>query len=213
MEVPSLLRSAEHKALGTITLSGTVLDIGGDAKSAYRSLFGGEHSFTTVNLDTKTTPDIFHDLEEPLPIGDSTYDHVLLINVLEHIYNYRQLLSESVRVLRPHGTVSIVVPFLYPIHPSPNDFWRYSKETLVRECSAVGLSVTQVTALGGGVFSVRYLLLERLLPFPCRFVGFYTLRPLAQVLDIVFTKIARALGKKYNPEEYALGFLVHATKQ
>lgn len=212
MAIPTLLRLAEHQALDGLILDGSILDLGGDTRSDYRALIKGAHTFTTVNLDDKTKPDISHDLEQPLPVADASYDHVLLINVLEHIFNYRQLLAEAVRVVKPGGTVVIVVPFLFPIHPSPNDYWRFTAETLRKECALVGLTVEKLTPLGSGVFAARYLLLDRLMPALLRACTFWFDRHVITARDALFTRLARALGKKYDPSDYALGYAVVARK-
>ena len=212
MRIDTLLRKAEHKALRTITISGSVLDLGGDARSDYRLLFQGEPSYTTLNLDLKAQPDILHDLEKPLPVQDSSYDHVLLINVLEHVFEYRQLIREAVRAVRRNGKVLIVVPFLFPEHPSPQDYWRFSKEALKRECELAGLKSEPVQSLGSGVFAARYVLLDRLLPTPLRMLGSIFVGPVVLILDALWTKLARALKKKYAPSDYALGYVVVAEK-
>lgn len=213
MEIPSLLRLAEHEALKGITLTGSVLDLGGDARGAYRSCVKGTHAWTTLNMDEKTKPDIFHDLEKPLPISDASYDNAMLMNVLEHIFEYRQLLSETARVVKQNGTVVIVVPFLFPVHPSPEDFHRFTEDTLRKECERAGLSVSHMTALGSGVFAARYVMLDRLLPAPLRLISFYTCRYITRAADLLFTALARALGKSYNPAHYALGYCVVAQKR
>jgi SAM-dependent methyltransferase len=207
MEIPTLLRQAEHEALKGISLSGSILDLGGGGNADYRSLIGGEHTFTTVDLGQKA--DIQHDLEELLPLADASYDHALLINVLEHIYDFRQLLAEAVRVTKPGGTLVIVVPFLFPVHPSPNDYWRFSGQTLEREMERVGLTIERLTPLGTGVFSARSVMLDRLMPGPVRALGLLV-RPLIIGTDRLFTALAHALGKKYDPADYALGYALIA---
>lgn len=210
--IPSLLRLAEHASLAKISLAGTVLDLGGDTRSQYRRLLKGEHLITVVNLDEKTAPDIEHDLEKPLPFEDASYDHVLLINVLEHVFNYRQLLSEATRVVKPGGSVIVVVPFLFPIHPSPHDYWRFTDETLRKECALAGLTIEQIESLGTGVFAARYVALDRLLPSALRLFNYYTARYFARGLDALFTIFAHLLRKKYRHAEYALGYVVTAKK-
>ena len=209
---PSLLRIAEHAALSEVTLTGSVLDIGGDKNSAYQSIFKGTYSLTTMNLDPKTSPDIVGDLEESLPLANALYDAVLLINVLEHIFNYRELLDESVRVLKPQGTLVIIVPFLFPVHPSPHDYHRFTAETLRKECEMRGLEDIVITPLGSGVFSARYLLLDRLLPSPLRLFAYFTVRYVAACLDALFILLTGVLGKRYDPAHYALGYCVTALK-
>tara|TARA_R110000824_G_scaffold401771_1_gene615930 strand:+ start:584420 stop:585067 length:648 start_codon:yes stop_codon:yes gene_type:complete len=208
--LPSLLRIAEHDALAKVKLFGTVLDIGGDARGEYLKWIQGEFSTTTVNLDPGAVPDIVHDLETPLPVESAAFDHALLINVLEHIFEYRQLISEAVRAVRPGGSIVIVVPFLFPLHLDPHDYWRFSTEALRKECERLGLKNIQIAALGSGVFAARYVMLDRILPPPLRRLSHYSVRYLVPVLDSVFTKLARVLGKKYLPSDYALGYCLLA---
>ncbi|HEY0010301.1 MAG TPA: methyltransferase domain-containing protein [Candidatus Paceibacterota bacterium] len=211
--IPTLLRLAEHEALSKVRLTGDVVDLGGDARSGYRTYLTGEYRTTVVNLDHKARPDVVHDLEEPLPFPDGAFDHALLINVLEHVYGYRQLLGETARILKPGGSACIVVPFLFPVHPSPQDYWRFTKEALMRECAAAGFTVDRLTPLGKGLFAARYVMLDRLLPGPLRAITHYSLRYVSGLLDACFTALAHRLGKRYDPADYALGYFVHATRR
>lgn len=212
MVIPTLLRLAEHRALKELRLSGNVLDLGGDTRSEYRSLLGKNVAYTTVNINSAARPDILHDLETPLPLEDGTYDHVLLINVLEHIYSRYQLLQEATRVLKRGGSIVIVVPFYFPYHASPSDFWRLTHESLSTEAQQLGLKVVQCRPLGDGVFTARYVALDRLLPASVRSVRFYSVRYLAVFLDWALNSMARNLGKQYKPEDYALGYMVEARR-
>lgn len=206
----TILREAEHRALAQISLSGKVLDLGGDTRSSYRKLFQGSFTLAIVNIDPQTHPDVVADLEKPLPISDASYDGVLLINVLEHIFEYRTLLAECRRVLRPGGKLVIVVPYLFPYHPSPDDYYRYSASTLKKLLT--DFSHVSVTPLGTGVTSARWVLFERLLPGKLQRAVGVVVHPLVRGLDISFTALARALKKRYDPSEYALGFVVTAEK-
>ncbi|OGC88924.1 hypothetical protein A2419_01005 [Candidatus Adlerbacteria bacterium RIFOXYC1_FULL_48_26] len=209
--IPSLLRLEEHRAMSNIELSGSVLDLGGDKRSNYKDFFKGEFSVTTLNLDEKTHPDITHDLEFPLPVENASFDGVLLINVLEHVFEYRQLIEGAAGAMRPGGTMVIVVPFLFPVHPSPRDFHRFTSDALTQELERVGLKVLSIEALGGGVFSAGYVLLDRLLPKPLRLCNFYTFRYVVYALDNLASQAAKITGKKYRSEDYALGFCVKAS--
>lgn len=207
----TILRKAEYRALSGITLDGSVVDLGGDARSEYHKLLKGDFSITTANLGGDAKPDVVLDLEKPLPFGEGSYNAALLINVLEHIFEYRQLIEESARILKPGGKIVIVVPFMFPYHPSPKDFHRYSGEALEKALSLAGFMDISVTPLGSGVFSVRWVLLERLLPGFLRPLSFI-LSPLARLCDYLFTHFAKLIGKKYQPSDYPLGYCVTAVK-
>jgi SAM-dependent methyltransferase len=93
--------------------------------------------------------DVFADLRLPLPLRDSTFDTVLLFDVLEHVPNPQNLTAEAARILRPGGILLIGVPFLYPIHEEPNDFNRYTGYQLRRLAAISGLTILEMEEVGG----------------------------------------------------------------
>ena len=50
------------------------------------------------------------DCEERLPWEDGTFDRVLAIHLLEHLYDLPAALDEVDRLLRPDGVFSVVIP-------------------------------------------------------------------------------------------------------
>jgi len=50
------------------------------------------------------------DCEQRLPWDDDSFDRVLAIHVLEHLYNLPAALEEVARVLRPGGVFCVVIP-------------------------------------------------------------------------------------------------------
>ena len=53
---------------------------------------------------------VIADCEQRLPWDDDSFDRVLAIHVLEHLYNLPAALEEIARVLRPGGIFSVVIP-------------------------------------------------------------------------------------------------------
>lgn len=208
----SPLRVEEHRVLAKCTLEGRVLDLGGSKYSKYQKLFNGTHEITTLNIDERTNPDIVHDLELNLPIENNTYNAVLMVNVLEHIYAYRQLVEESFRVLQKEGRVICVVPFLFPEHPSPSDFHRFTKEALQKLFEEVGYREVEIEALGSGVFLTSLAFFDRLLPFPLRLLSSTIGVACSRGADWIFSTIAHYTGRGYDPSTYALGFMLRAKK-
>ena len=73
----------------------------------------------------RAVADYFYD-GNIFPFEDSMFDSVLCNQVLEHIFNPDQFLSEIYRVLKPNGTLLLTVPFVWDEHEQPNDYARYS---------------------------------------------------------------------------------------
>lgn len=208
----TLLRRAEYKALSTLTFNGEAVDLGGSKDAPYLACIKGDFKVLTVNIDPKTKPDLFHDLEKPVPLESSRFNHAILMNVVEHIFRYRELLRETFRLLKPGGSVVVVIPFLFPVHPSPRDFRRLTDDALRSELEEVGFTNIKVVPLGTGVFASSFLAFDRLLPKPIRYIT-YVLGYGAHFCDYVFAVLGRAVGKKYRQADYALGYFVRAYKK
>lgn len=73
---------------------------------------GGERPQFRPNMDIRPGPavDIVHDLNEPFPQPDNTYDGVFSMYLIEHISwrKVRQFISETCRVIKPGGGVIII---------------------------------------------------------------------------------------------------------
>jgi SAM-dependent methyltransferase len=93
--------------------------------------------------------DVIHDLNNPLPFEDASFDTILFSDVLEHMQNPAACMAEIARVLRPSGALIMNVPFLYWIHEQPHDYFRYTEFTLKRLVSESGFSLVELQALGG----------------------------------------------------------------
>ncbi|MGH7175322.1 MAG: methyltransferase domain-containing protein [Minisyncoccia bacterium] len=152
----SFLRREEYKALAELSIDGSILDVGGSRKSGYHELIGGVHTITTGNIDESYGIDVVFDAEKPWPFKEASFDGVLLMNILEHLYQYEVALDETARVLKPGGIVAGVVPFVFNVHGSPNDYFRYTRATLERLFAERGFSRVEVRELGTGAFSVAY---------------------------------------------------------
>jgi SAM-dependent methyltransferase len=65
---------------------------------------------------------------ENLDLDDETFDVVLCTQVLEHVRRPHQALLEMARVLRPGGVLLMSTHGVYPFHPDPNDYWRWTQQ-------------------------------------------------------------------------------------
>ena len=69
---------------------------------------GALEAAAMLGIDT-----VWADVEEPLPLGDASFDVVVAAELLEHLRRPERLMQEILRVLRPGGTVAGSLPNAY----------------------------------------------------------------------------------------------------
>lgn len=153
----SIIRTQEYEELAKVTLSGTILDIGGSRKSGYHQLVKGEHVWTVVNYgDQHPGQDLNFNAEEKFPLEKESYDHALTMNVIEHIFDTHNVFSEVQRILKPGGLFVSSVPYMHHIHGSPDDFNRYTESAYRKYAERYGFEIIYIQPLGYGLFSLIY---------------------------------------------------------
>jgi SAM-dependent methyltransferase len=200
-------RKEVYKALRKSRLRGQVLDVGGSRKSGYHELLTDVEKFVVVNLDPTTEPDYRLNLEDTFPLQDDSYDGILCMNILEHIYHYRGFLSECYRVSRKNGMLVIAVPFLLQVHRSPHDYFRFTDEALLNILTEAGFHDISITPLGSGVgLAVAQLLYNTLRYTP--------LRSLVEWKGRLFDTMVSVVQKDsfLSGTHYPLGYFITARK-
>jgi SAM-dependent methyltransferase len=188
--------TAEASLVGT----GTVLDLGCGAKP-YRSLFRGPY----IGLDLQS----FHDrpdclaASEHLPVAGGAVDVVLSTQQLEHVEDPVAVLTEARRVLRDGGRLLLSTHGVWPYHPDPTDYWRWTEEGLVKLISGAGFTVERVHHQGellatSVILAVYPLGGLRRGPAPVRAAG-ALLVAAANALGLVLDTLAT----RFRPRHYA----------
>lgn len=183
----SLSRTIQNILLNNFILTGDILDVGGrDGRSSYyRFIKVASATIDCVDLHYKSERTLNFNLEKNFPIENNRYDTVLCFNTLEHIYNHANTISEMIRVTKRGGKLMGIVPFLTEFHADPNDFYRYTHQTLIQLLSKHN-GTTSITAFGVGPFTASANLFSRYLKFkPLVFVTWIA----AIFLDKCFAKI------------------------
>lgn len=152
----SLLRKFEYNAISQLKIDGKILDLGGDRRSGYHELIGGDYEIDVVNINKDAGADFCFDLEKKFPIASESYEAVLCMNVLEHIFNYKNVLEESFRIIKDEGVFTGVVPFMFNVHGSPDDYFRFTGAALGRLLKETGFRDVEIKELGTGIFSVLF---------------------------------------------------------
>jgi SAM-dependent methyltransferase len=87
---------------------------------------------------------------EALEAPEGSYDLVLCTQVLEHVRHPQAALDEFIRVLVPGGYLFLTTHGVYPFHPHPADYWRWTQqgfEALFED--AGGLRLVELVPHGG----------------------------------------------------------------
>lgn len=90
----------------------------------------GPHTYIGVDLEAGPGVDRILNAEDILSaFGDGAFDSVFCTETLEHVEDWRKVVSGMKRVLRPNGTLFVTTRSIgFPYHPHPIDTWRYSLE-------------------------------------------------------------------------------------
>jgi ubiquinone/menaquinone biosynthesis C-methylase UbiE len=62
-----------------------------------------------------------------LPLRSATFSMVLTTEMLEHVQDPQRVVDEIERIVKPGGQVILTTRFVFPIHESPFDFYRFTK--------------------------------------------------------------------------------------
>lgn len=84
--------------------------------------------------------DVVADLNRELPFADAVADHVLSIEVIEHLAEPGTMLHEAGRILRPGGTLTLSAPFQWWEHESPWDYQRFTRHGLRYQLEKAGFT-------------------------------------------------------------------------
>ncbi len=88
-----------------------------------------------VNIDIFFYPgvDVIANAEE-LPFADNSIDAIICENLLEHVPRPDDIIAEMLRVLKKGGQLYLVMPFIYPFHACPNDYYRWTGRGIRELC-------------------------------------------------------------------------------
>jgi SAM-dependent methyltransferase len=108
------------KAYGT---DEKTLEIGSFGSPSYAKYFTNR-----IGIDIRPGPgvDMIADVYN-LPFQDNEFDLVLCLGILEHLEDPKKAIVQMKRVLKPNGRILVSVPFMFPIHDAPHDYWRFTK--------------------------------------------------------------------------------------
>lgn len=193
----SLSRTLTNFELREFKLGGKVIDIGGQGQASHYRFFDAKDAeIKTMNIEKKFNPDYLLDVEKnEFPLDGESCDAVLCFNLLEHIYDEKNLLSESHRILKKGGFLLGSVPFLVNIHPDPHDYRRFTDEFLHRTLTKYGFNEIFIRAIGRGPYTAAYSQIELTIPVIFRPIFVLTAFCLDYFISLIKPKLE--LNKKF----------------
>ncbi len=193
-------RTLMNYMVSQVPLKGKILDLGSKSGLASYNRFlqkVDDVDITYTDFYSSSESVVKLDLEQPFPLASDVYDYVFCFNAMEHVYNYRSLLSEAYRVLKTGGILLGSTPFLVRYHADPSDFFRYTHETLERVCVEAGYKNIVVTSLGAGPMTAALMQVQFVFP---RWSYGLLIRLALMLDDWILKKRPQLLGR--YPESY-----------
>src|SRR5262245_50454864 len=126
-----LLRKLREIVESDLLQPGDTLVDYGCANRPYEWLFKTKFkNYQGADLPGNDRADLILGPNGELPCPDNSVDCVLSSQVLEHVYAPRLYLAEAFRVLRPNGSLVLSTHGVWPYHPDPTDYWRWTIDGL-----------------------------------------------------------------------------------
>lgn len=144
-----------------------ILDVGA-GHGDFASIFAGRN-YLSLDIIPYPEVDLVCDLTECIPFREGTFDMIVLMNVLEHVYRFHELLDAFFYLLKPGGQLVIAVPFLLKVHQAPFDFYRYTHYALEAMARQHGFEIVSLEGyydpiflIGEGMRNLRFWVLPDL---------------------------------------------------
>jgi SAM-dependent methyltransferase len=149
---------------------------------------------------------------EALPFSNASFDRVLSIVVLEHTPEPAQVIQEFQRVLKPGGTVHMVVPHMWEEHQRPHDYFRFTSGGARFLMERAGLRVERVEPVGGFFWQLgrRFMAVLMFAQRGWRWILFPMLAP---VFGLILPLCCYYLDFLDDDRTYTLGFICEGSKR
>lgn len=137
------------------SLNGIVLDLGcGEMPYKNYILSRNKKINKYIGVDikkskyhTKVKPDMYWN-GRSIKLKNNSVDIVMATELFEHLNNIDEVLTEIIRILKRGGLLFFTTPFIWPLHETPNDQYRYTPYSLIHKLHKNGFKKIKVFKLG-----------------------------------------------------------------
>jgi len=161
------VRKALQKAIDDSIkmFQGVLLDLG-CGEMPYREYILDRNEKITKYIGMDINYNQYHQITKPdmiwngkkITLEDEKVDTVIATELLEHLSNAETVLGEINRVLSREGILFFTVPFVWPLHETPYDEYRYTPYSLKRILKKAGFREITIIPLGGYNASLAQML-------------------------------------------------------
>lgn len=131
-----------------------------------------------------------------LSFKDKTFDTVLSTELLEHVKNPQKAIDEMKRVLKPNGKLILTTRFIFPLHDTPNDYYRFTKyglRYLLREWDIVEIEEETDT------IGTMAILFQRV-AIQCNILNFKPLKVFLHAIAYIIKHFGSIIKEEYGAE-------------
>jgi SAM-dependent methyltransferase len=150
------------------------------------------------------------DVEKDFPFESNQFDCVISVHLFEHVRFFQNSASEINRVLKKDGIFILCLPFFYPYHPDPKDYFRFTLDAIIATwVDDSDLDCIQVEFLGPGAITNQIMPLFDY--FQSRLATIFIRAPIyvcLASLDFVIFHLTRKKGQHRVSKRFALEHLV-----
>lgn len=110
-----------------------VLEIGSGKQVDGAYPYSASHLFTGAAefVMTDINSEFGHRVLDVTTMDDhERYDVIVCLNVLEHVYDFHTAVTNLRAALAEGGVLVVAVPFTFPLHDEPVDYWRFTEHAL-----------------------------------------------------------------------------------
>ena len=137
-----------------------ILVIGaGDKIDFYNEIFKNALVITS-DVHLQFSPDLVFDAHQ-VPFQNASFDLIIASQVLEHTFKPWEVANELQRVVKIDGYLLVEVPFNFPYHSPPYDFFRFTftgLRSLFHKCSLHNYEASEGSASAVATFNSQFLI-------------------------------------------------------
>jgi SAM-dependent methyltransferase len=206
----SVLRTLQYESLSSHPTRNKLLDVGGGDNADYKELLNCD-TYHSINIDPLIKPTWVVDIGDEFPCDNHSYDVVISMNTLEHIYDAKFILKEIYRCLKTDGIFVGSTPFMLYVHGHPDDYFRPTSSWWLKTMDDIGYTDISITPIVWGPFSTSQ---ASGIIGPAKRIRVH----IALLLDLMYAWVKNINQKSLNIyikdlEKAPLGFFVTGTKQ